>query len=518
VIRGSKGNKRNKSNFGFLEDGIVIKLKSFVVVEGVFQLVELEVISQKGLPHLQFIGLPDQVIKESGVRIKSAIKSCGFQWPQAKQIIVNLKPSHLKKSSRGLEFAVAVAILLDTQQIPSGLVYDTANFFENTFFYGELDLEGHVYLPEDFVVFNSLKNEKIFTGFANNKFWCSEFYYQVTTLKDLLQPQVIRSRPQPWKLARPRHLDGIYLTAQQKELVEICVLGNHHLLMMGAAGSGKSLLAEVIHNLRCPPDFDNQTLIYSRSIEREKSEKNDETESIYWGSTDESIADSIRPISLWRPIIKPHHSLTPQGLIGGGLSLNQGELTRAHLGTLVFDELLEYKPATVEALREPLESGQVRVARASGVVTFQSQFLWIATSNLCPCGEYVPGQPVNCRYSLQKCRSYGQKLSGPLVDRFDIMAFTNTWKGERLYSVEEIVNNLEKIWIRGLLKMDFENLPFTVRRLMANWDGSFRRKKATLRVATSIAQLNDRNHLLESDVEKALNYTVRPFASLQRWD
>jgi magnesium chelatase family protein len=592
----------------------MIRVKSFVYLEGVFQSVEIEVISQKGLPSLQFVGLPDQVIKESAIRIKSAIRSSGYEWPQAKQIIVNLKPSHLKKTSRGLEFAVATAILLETRQLKGQLIgklngpsknnlegeqttflepnlglqgdiemqelivsevslkdlsiqnlasntlpdlskriqkdlptekinqIDTklknTNTLENAAvaiskfqfsteniaFYGELDLEGNVFLPEDFKIYNGQKNEHLFTGKVANDFWCSDFYYQINSLKDLNSPQKISSKKQPWKVRRPQDLDLVYLTARQKELLQICVMGEHHLLMVGPAGSGKSLLADVIHSLRKPPTVSEQTYLYANMLNKKNDQNQSSIKSAFTNSMSLDAGNFSRDrqqdefLEMWRPLVKPHHSITLQGLIGGGISLNEGELSRAHLGTLVFDELLEYKPPVVESLREPLETGKARVARSSGVVTFESRFLWIATSNLCPCGDYVPGKSVNCRYSLNRCRSYGQKLSGPLVDRFDLISFSNEWCGDRAYSVEQISDELNEIRALGDQAVDTTNLPFVVRRMMANWDGSYRRKKATMNVASTIARLNKRTHLTEADVEKALNYTVRPFASLQRWD
>jgi magnesium chelatase family protein len=442
------------------------------------------------------------VIKESAIRIKSAIRSSGYEWPQAKQIIVNLKPSHLKKTSRGLEFAVAAAILLETQQVTNLNIQDIV-------FYGELDLEGNVFLPEDFKIYSGKNNERIFTGKATDHFWSSDYFFQINSLKELNSPIQVHLKKQPWQVERSKMFDSIYLTEKQKELIQICVLGEHNLLMLGPAGSGKSLLVEIIHSLRRPPSLAEQTYLYS--MEANSLSETDQENFNKCTKTDELK-------KIWRPLIKPHHSITLQGLIGGGIALKEGELTRANLGTLVFDELLEFKPAVVEALREPLETGKARVARSSGVVTFESRFLWLATSNLCPCGDYTPGRPINCRYSLNRCRSYGQKLSGPLVDRFDLISFSNEWMGDRLHSVQEISGALSKLRAVEDLVVDTNNLPFVVRRMMANWDGSYRRKKATIQVAATIAKLHMRDHLIDEDVEKALTYTVRPFASLQRWD
>lgn len=477
-----------------------MKVKSYIYLDGSLQSVEVEVLSQRGLPQLQFVGLPDQVIKESAVRIKSAIKSSGFEWPQAKQIIVNLKPSHLKKSSRGLEFAVAAAILWETGQLPEESIQ-----FQTAHLYGELDLDGKIYLPEDLKVFYPFEASKevLYTGQINTNalFWSNESIYQLDTLKDLATPKIQNKIEKPWSFVRPLDFHQIQVCDAQKEWIQLCALGEHHALMAGPSGSGKSLTAEIIHCLRIFPTLEEEISLFSKLTKGDFKK-------------------------LWRPMVKPHHSITLQGLIGGGLQIQEGEMSRASNGTLIFDELLEFKPQVVEALREPLENGQVRVARSSGVSTFKSDFLWLATTNLCPCGDFTPGKPVECRYSLQKCRSYSQKLSGPLLDRFDMIAFTHQWKGVRKHSVQEILEKLEQNPFfkerENKLQLDQKlesiKLPFIAKKIMDSWAGSIRRKKATMRVAYTLAKLNQRQHIIEQDIEKAMLYTVQPFQSMQRWD
>lgn len=532
-----------------------MRVHSYIYVEGSLQPVEVEVLTQKGLPQLQFIGLPDQVIKESAVRIKSAIKSCGFEWPQAKQIIVNLKPSHLKKSSRGLEFAVAAAIIWETGQLNID-----EKLLANLHLYGELDLEGNIYLPEDLKVFSpqtSSNQEILFTGKINQKtsFWSQFPFYQLTTLKDLASPTLQNRTEKPWIVVRPTELNHILLTDEQKEFIQLCVLGEHHSLLAGPAGSGKSLAADIIHSLRKFPTLNEEINLFAKSNIKTNSHSNSRNYdnnlspnnianynynynsdiSLKSNSSSNSSSNDnnnnnkeseSQQIELWRPLVKPHHSITVQGLVGGGLQLHEGELSRADGGTLIFDELLEFKPQVVEALREPLETCQLRLARSSGVVTFNSHFLWIATTNLCPCGDFTPGKPVECRYSLLKCRSYGQKLSGPLIDRFDIICYTHKWKGQRKHTVQSILEELKQLpfyqnkesKLEIEKKVEAQNLPFVTRKILDSWMGSMRRKKATLRVAYTFAKLNKRELINEQDVEKAMDYTVRPFLSMQRWD
>ncbi len=551
-----------------------MKIKSYLYLEGQLQPVEVEVLSQKGIPLIQFVGLPDQIIKESAVRIKSAIKSCGFEWPQAKQIIVSLKPSHLKKSSQGLEFAVATAILLETEQI----TMDAENL-EKYYFYGTLDLEGNVSIPEDLSVFypNDPANEFLFTGNVseelisnnsekfekkqgkeakeiieikeiknnrkelkteinfdslnsnsksyrrskNNFFYSQNRYLKVNNLSELMNPEVVHPIDPPWYFERPKLYDHIYLTNPQKELALISALGGHHMLLAGPAGSGKSLMADVIHTLKTKPCEQEEGLIISRYLKNKKYLN--KTNSEQQRDKDNSMGAE----EIWRPLIKPHHTISLHGLIGGGLQLFEGELSRANCGTMIFDELLEFKQPVVESLREPLETGQLRIVRTSGYAIFESRFQWIATTNLCPCGDFVPGKNIDCRYALSKCRSYSQKLSGPLLDRFELISFSNEWKGDRVHSVQSLAKllsensffNGERESLKGNAFLALESkLPFVSQRLLNQWGSSIRRKNATLKIAYSLARLNERELPNDDDIERALDYTLRPFQRIQRWD
>jgi magnesium chelatase family protein len=276
-------------------------------------------------------------------------------------------------------------------------------------------------------------------------------------------------------------------------------------------------MGEIIHSLGSDPDLSMQKELWRRRQQATEIEASE---------------------CLWRPLIRPHHTVTTQGLVGGGQPIRAGELARAHHGTLILDELLEFKPQVIEALREPLETNKLRLARASGYHTYECQFHLLATTNLCPCGEFVPKTPTRCRYSLTKCRSYSQKLTGPLMDRFQMLTFSHQWKGERSVSVSDLREQLnecrQKLMpletsghsaLRGAdnahrLENTFEvsRWPLLERKMMEQLQGSHRRYLSTLRVAQTIADLSGKKWPSAEDIEKAMKYSVTPFVELQRWD
>lgn len=465
--------------------------------------IEVEVLLVRGLPELRFVGLPDQAIKESALRIKTAIKQSGFSWPEADQVIVNLKPNHLKKSSRGLELAVAAGILWETQQLPLPAHH------ERWTLYGELNLDGSAQQPEDLMWVSDDNEVILVTGRAPQGSmlpWLERPLGQITHLRDLAEPTWIKAVPSV--NSYPPDLGLLSLTKPQADLALLAAWGRHSLLMAGPAGSGKSLMSEVVHSLGSDPDLAMQKELWRR---RQQSPEQQATE------------------PLWRPMIRPHHTVTTQGLIGGGNPIRPGELSRAHHGTLILDELLEFKPAVIEALREPLETHKVRLARVSGFNNYECQFHLLATTNLCPCGDFVPKTPTRCRYSLTKCRSYSQKLTGPLVDRFQMLSFSHRWKGPRQFTVADLKEKLRERRAHAKTReIDNAHLPETFfrvndwslleRKILEQLQGSHRRYLSTLRVAQSLADLAGKSKPTIDEIEQAISYTVTPFVELQRWD
>ncbi len=482
-----------------------MKLKSLVRENYSLVPVEIEVTLLPGLPTIQFLGLPDQIIKESIHRIKSAIRQQGFDFPRTQQIFVNIRPNHLKKSSRGIELAVAAGILWETGQLPFPLAQD------HFYIYGELGLSGEVFEPEDLASdFDAGSETQVLTG--NLSSICCPFSRRVIhELKNLPQAQFHAPEMKALAIERPQVGLDFYFDEVHAEILSLAALGGHSMLLAGPSGSGKTTIAKTLGSLLEEPRPEE-------ILEIKKINK-----------------DFHNGDSLWRPVINPHHSSTPLALIGGGVPPKPGEMSRAHRGLLILDELLEFDPKVQESLREPMEEGVLRLSRGSKAMKYPAMAQVVATTNLCPCGDFTPGCRAQCRFSLVKCKSYGQKLSGPLVDRFEILFFTN--KRDRSSEDMKVTGQgiLERLemsrrWLRELGRGPLANSRRPMREIesevdsfffkhMMNKDlGSERRYQATLRVARTLADLERVEFVQGSHVERALKITWAPFEKLRRWD
>lgn len=465
--------------------------------------VEVELSFLPGLPQIQFLGLPDQGIKESIHRIKSALRAQGFEFPKAQQVLVNLRPSHLKKSSRGLELAVALGILWESEQIqkPSE---------ESVLVYGELSLRGEVFEPDDLVEdFEAVDNAYIWTG--NSQQLQAPFSRVcMNELRDISSPEILQPTPREYPIERPSFGLDLYFPERQAQMLQLIALGEHSLLLAGPAGSGKSTVAKTLLSLlQAPSQEEMQEIIRGNK-----------------GTGKEILS--------WRPMVHPHHSTSPLGLIGGGVPPFKGEITRAHKGLLVLDELLEFQPRAQEALREPMEEFRIRLRRGRFVEEYPAETLVISTTNLCPCGDWVPQSKVICGRSLKKCQSYLERLSGPLVDRFQVIFFTQKRELGNVICGAEILKKLEDVreFRRNVSQHDtrflkvagrwtweelIKDLPaFYMQELFPKELVSRRRDLATLRVARSFADLEMNEKMEPRHVERALKITYLPFESLKR--
>lgn len=467
--------------------------------------VDVELSFVPGLPQIQFLGLPDQAIKESIHRIKSAIRFQGFDFPKAQQILVNLRPAHLKKSSRGLELAVALGILWETDQAPKPK--------ENSVLvYGELSLGGDVFEPDDLNEDFDISSEQVvWTGAESGAEKRAPFNRaRLRLLQDLKSPEIVPAFPREYKLQRPSFGLDFQFPERQAEMLKLIALGEHSLLLAGPVGSGKSTIAKTLCSLLHEPSQEDLHEIV-------RNNKDFESE----------ILD-------WRPMVHPHHSTTPLGLIGGGVPPCKGEVARAHKGILVLDELLEFHSRAQEALREPMEEFRIRIRRGRFVEDHPAETLVIATTNLCPCGDWVPQAKVICGRSLKKCQSYMERLSGPLVDRFQIIFFTQKRELGPTVLGKDILNELEEVrrfrkdiavkdprFLKVSSRWTWEELArdlpsFYLKELFPRELASRRRDLATLRVARTFADLEKLEKMEPRHVEKALKITFLPFEALKR--
>lgn len=356
-----------------------------------FTQVEVELSLSPGLPQISFLGMPDPFIRESVTRIKSALRAQGFDFPKAQQVLVQLRPSHLKKTSRGLDLAVAAALIWETEQAKA-----PENLNDLTI-YGELSLKEEVFVPDDVDDSEDCLSERdvLVTGADLKSF--NGNLWRLKKLSDLTEPpEFARVSREDAKCIRPLSPYKDF-TPKQAELISLLAAGGHSCLLVGTPGSGKSATAESVNAFLPAPS------------PRE------------WKSIRKVSSLFFKTVT-WRPNVIVHHSISPLAMVGGGNQIRPGEITRAHGGTLIMDELLEFKPVVQELLREPIETGRIEIARQGKFVEMPARFQLLATSNLCRCGNYAPKSGVTCRCDGYRLRQYQERFSGPMIDRFSLVS------------------------------------------------------------------------------------------------
>lgn len=470
----------------------MIKVNSLIKEHNKLIPVEVELTLWPGIPGIQFLGLPDQHLKESALRIKSAIRATGFQFPVAQQILVNLRPSHLKKTSRGLELAVAAAFLWETGQVSRPVM--SSDFFV----YGELSLSGQVSEPEDLVQLEADFSRVILTG-SNLSQSHRPFRRQVIgELSRIESPDEVMAIQEVIKIKRPSKFSQYYFSQQQAELIKILAVGGHSALLAGAAGSGKSTLAQSLIEFLPEPTLTD--LCEIRKVHK-------------------GFGEDLK----WRPIVKPHHTTPLAAMVGGGNIPFAGEVSRAHGGILLLDELLEFSPKVQEALREPFEEGKMRVFRNGTLKEYPAKSQIIATTNLCPCGKWTPNMQteVLCRFSRKRCRGYAERLSGPLLDRFELLVFFEH-SGDLTISGESLLQEIadaEKFKREQSISDDIQQILLkfnpVARTVFHNTEfSSQRRKKAVIRIAQTLAVLQRSKQIKPEHLSRAKDLSLRSFSAL----
>lgn len=477
--------------------------------------IKVEVASYNGLPGIKITGLPDNIVKESFYRISTAFKACKIEMP-LKRFVINFIPADVPKKGSGFDLPIAAVLLKSIGVIPKDAM-------DNDLLYGELSLTGEIrpvngVLP--IVNFAQNKfNKVLLPHLSYNEF--SFFKDKVVALRHLddlinfamtglnnseIETEMLaRTSPNLENNISIKDFSDVIAQPVAVRAAEIAVAGRHHMLLIGSPGCGKSMIGERIPGIMPPLS------------KKEKLEVN----SIY--SVAGLLGDS-KTIIDYPPYRAPHHTISDAALIGGN---KIGEITLAHNGVLFLDELSEFKHNVLNALREPLEKGLIDISRSSYCHSMPADFLLIAASNPCNCGNFLK-RDGSCNCSPMSLERFKRRLNGPLMDRFDLKVIMTAPKinTNEFCNTTDHKNSSENIRQRILNFIEFKEdlrrkkikhkITDPARDMLDKHmhlgSLSLRNLRKTINVAKTIASLESSIEIKEAHALESINYT-RPIFS-----
>ncbi len=497
--------------------------------------VAVEVDIHSGLPRMDIVGLPDTAIKESKERVRAAIKNSGYDF-SAHVVTVNLAPAHTRKEGSVFDLAIALGVLCATEQAGVDAHNRPLDTLKDYVFLGELSLSGEVRkingVMPILIAARERGQKKIVIPRANAneaRYIRGIDVYTVGTLREAValingekfepvEKSDIVLTSEAFAAEDLKYVKGQY---SAKRALEIAAAGGHNILMIGAPGGGKTMLAKCLPGI-LPDMTENEAL---------------ETTKIHSAA---GILDPSVGIVTARPFRSPHHTTSKIALTGGGSNSHPGEISYAHNGVLFLDELPEYPRSVLEILRQPLEDGVITVSRSARTVEYPANFMLVASMNPCPCGFYG-SSAHECTCTPSQIQKYMSRISGPLLDRIDLHVevdevhyeeLSSSTEAESSASVRERVNAARAVQTERYKGSGvYANSKMTaemVKRFCAldaagekilssafdKLGMSARAYTRILKVARTIADLDGKecvgaNHVAEAVMYRALDKTVR---------